>query len=368
MRPVSAPLPSQAILEIDLGAVVGNWRGLSARLAPGSTCAAVVKADAYGLGAAEVAPALAAAGCRDFFVAQIDEGVALRGALPASCRIFVLAGCLPGEAATFVAAGLVPVLNDPGQAETWRDFAAQTGRRLDAALHFDTGMSRLGFCGRDAAALAADPDRLRGIAPVLVMSHLARAEEDADMNRDQLARFGALRQRWPSVPASLANSSGIFLGPSFQFDLARPGAALYGINPLPGRSNPQRETVSLTAPVLQIRDIAPPETVGYGATFRAEGPVRVATIGCGYADGLPRSLSGRGHARFAGKNLPILGRISMDTAAIDAGQAPGLRVGDRVSLIGDGIALDEVAAVAGTIGYTLLTGLGRRFVRAYRRP
>lgn len=364
----SGPRPSQAILEIDLGAVVDNWRSLSARLAPGGACAAVVKADAYGLGAAEVAPSLAAAGCRDFFVAQIDEGLALRPALPPSCRVFVLAGCLPGEAGALAAAGLVPVLNDPGQAQAWRDLAARSGRRLDAALHFDTGMSRLGFSGGDAAALAADPDRLRGIAPVLVMSHLARAEEDCGMNRDQLARFSALRRHWPAVPASLANSSGIFLGNSFQFDLARPGAALYGINPLPGRSNPQRETVSLTAPVLQIRDIAPPETVGYGATFRADGPVRVATIGCGYADGLPRSLSGRGHARFAGRNLRMLGRVSMDTVGIDAGQTPELRVGDRVTLIGDGIALDEVAAAAGTIGYSVLTGLGRRFARVYRHP
>jgi alanine racemase len=366
MDAAGAPRPSQATLEIDLGAVVENWRGLAARLAPGTACGAVVKADAYGLGAARIAPVLAAAGARDFFVAQLEEGLALRPLLPAQARIFVLNGCLPGEAETFTAGGVLPVLNDPGQVATWRSHAGAQGAPLSAALHFDTGMSRLGLSPREADALAAAPDATAGLDIVLVMSHLARAEEDSAMNRDQLARFAALRRRFPSVPASLANSSGIFLGASFHFDLARPGAALYGINPLPGRSNPQREAVSLTAPVLQIRDIAPPETVGYGATFRATRPTRVATIGCGYADGLPRTLSGRGHARFDGRDLPILGRVSMDTIGVDASAADGLRVGDRVLMIGGGIAIDDIAAAADTIGYEILTGLGRRFARAYR--
>jgi alanine racemase len=357
--------PSQATLEIDLGAIVANWRGLAARLAPGAECAAVVKADAYGLGAAAICPALAAAGCRSFFVAQIAEGVAARAVLGPGAEILVLNGCLAGEEEIFAAHGLIPVLNDRGQVALVAAYAARTGRRQRAALHLDTGMSRLGLAPDDARALAAEPGTLRAIDVVLTMSHLARAEEACEMNTEQLARFAQLRTAWPAAPGSLANSSGIFLGPAFHFDLARPGAALYGINPVPGRPNPQRAVVTLTAPVLQIRDIAPPETVGYGATFRAAARMRVATVALGYADGWPRALSGSGIARFAGAELPFLGRVSMDTITLDASGAPALRVGDRVTLMDDRNPVDEVAAAAGTIGYEILTGLGRRFARVH---
>lgn len=359
------PGPSQATLEIDLGAIVANWRSLAARLASGAACAAVVKADAYGLGASAVAPALAAAGCGTFFVAQLDEAVALRQALGQGPDIFVLNGCLPREEEIFQAHALIPVLNDRGQVALLAAQAARTGRRPRAALHLDTGMSRLGLTPGEAERLAGEQDARRAIDFVLVMSHLACAEETCDMNAEQHARFVRLRAAWPDTPASLANSSGIFLGPSFHFDLARPGAALYGINPVPGRPNPQRAVVTLTAPVLQIRDIAPPETVGYGASFRATAPMRVATIALGYADGWPRTLSGRGKASVAGMALPFLGRVSMDTIVIDATCAPALRTGDRVTLLGDDIGVDDVAADAGTIGYEILTGLGRRFARVH---
>lgn len=359
------PGPSQATLEIDLGAIAANWRGLESRLAPGVACAAVVKADAYGLGAAAVAPVLAAAGCRSFFVAQLEEAIVLRRVLGPAPDIFVLNGCLPGEEDIFPAHALIPVLNDRGQVALLAGQAARTGLRPRAALHLDTGMSRLGLTPDEAAGLAEDRDTRRAIDFVLVMSHLARAEEACDMNGEQHRRFALLRAGWSGVPASLANSSGIFLGTSFHFDLARPGAALYGINPVPGRPNPQRAVVTLTAPVLQIRDVAPPETVGYGATFRATTRMRVATIAVGYADGWPRGLSNRGKARFADASLPFLGRVSMDTIVVDATGAPSLRTGDRVTLLGDGLCVDDVAADAGTIGYEILTGLGGRFARVH---
>jgi alanine racemase len=357
--------PSQSILEVDIGAIVANWRALGARLAPGATCAGVVKADAYGLGAAQVAPALARAGCTEFFVAHLEEALNLRPLLPGAASIFVLNGCLPGEEGAFVASDLVPVLNDPGQVGLWAGHARRLSRRLPAALHVDTGMSRLGLTRREAETLAAHASDIAPIDLRLVMSHLARAEEDCEMNGAQRERFAILRAAWPSVRASLANSSGIFLGASFHFHLARPGAALYGINPVPGHPNPQLAVVRLTAPVLQIRDIAPPETIGYGATFQASSTMRVATLACGYADGWPRSLSNSGCVHHDGRMLALLGRVSMDTIVVDATLAPGLRVGDRVELLGAAIGIDQVAESAGTNGYEVLTRLGRRFSRVY---
>jgi alanine racemase len=365
MGAAAAPHPSRSILEIDLRAIVANWRALGARLAQGATCAGVVKADAYGLGAAQVAPALAQAGCTEFFVAHLEEALALRPLLPETAYLHVLNGCLPGEERIFVAAGLVPVLNDPGQVVNWATQARRLGHPLPAALHLDTGMSRLGLTPREAQTLAAQGEASAPIDLRLVMSHLARAEEACAMNGEQLARFAVLRARWPAARASLANSSGIFLGAPFHFDLARPGAALYGINPVPGRPNPQLAVVRLTAPVLQIRDIAPPETIGYGATFQAPAAMRIATLACGYADGWPRSLSNSGTVHHEGLSLPILGRVSMDTIVVDATTAPGLRVGNRVELLGSTIGVDQVADAAGTNGYEVLTRLGRRFSRVY---
>jgi alanine racemase len=360
------PRPSQAMLEIDLAAIVANWRDLKARLRPGADCAGVLKADAYGLGAREVAPALARAGCRCFFVAHLDEAVRVKPVLPVEAELFVLNGVLPGEESEFARSGISPVLNDPDQVHRWTRTAKQAGRPLAAALHVDTGMSRLGLTPAQARALAAQHDALAGIALGYVMSHLARAEEDVDMNAGQLAMFEELREFWPDSAASFANSSGIFLGPRYHFDLARPGAALYGINPQPGRANPQRSVASLSVPVLQIRDIAPPQTVGYGATFRAAAPTRVATIALGYADGWLRSLSGRGHARLGDKMLPFIGRVSMDLVTLDATSAPELNPGDRLELLGARRPVDAVAEEAGTNGYEILTRLGARFARSYR--
>jgi alanine racemase len=364
-----APLPSAAVLTIDLAAVVANHR-LLARLAAPAAVAGVVKADAYGLGAAQVAPALARAGCRDFFVAQLGEALALRPLLPPDATLTVLNGVLAGEEAAFAANALRPALNDLGQVARWAAAARRRGHALEAAIQFDTGMSRLGLSPAEADRLAADPGLASGIDVALVMSHLVVSEElDHPLNRVQLERFAALRRHWPLVRASLANSSGVFLGPEWRFDLVRPGAATYGINPLPGPSsngaNPMQPVATLTAPVLQVRAIDHPESVGYGATHRVGGPTRIATIGCGYADGWLRSLSNRGSAFVGASRVPVVGRVSMDLITLDVTSVPDLAVGDRVELMGPHLPVDDVAEAAGTNGYEVLTRLGTRFHRVY---
>ena len=359
-----------ALLTIDLGAIQENYRRLCAELR-GTDCAAVVKADAYGLGAAEVGPALARAGTASFFVALPCEGLALREALagiePAP-RIFILSGFEAGLAADFRAADLIPVLNSLGQVEAWQQAAKAAGVALPAALHLDSGMNRLGLPPAETARLAAEPARLEGLAPALIMSHLACAEDAGNpKNRAQLELFRAARQTLPQAPASFANSSGIFLGPDFHFDLARPGVALYGVNPTPGRPNPMAQVLRLQARILQIREIDAPETVGYGASFRAAGPTRIATIAAGYADGYLRSLSSRGTAFLDGIATPVVGRVSMDLITLDVTQVPAeaARPGALVDLIQPENGLDRLAAEAGTIGYEILTSLGRRYRRSY---
>lgn len=355
-----------AVLEIDLAAIAENWRRLSARLGAGVSTAAVVKADAYGLGMAAVAPALAAAGCRLFFAATLDEGLALRRLLR-EAEIAVLNGLLPGTGGEFRAARLVPVLNDLAQIAAWRADAGT--RALPAMLHVDTGMSRLGLPPAELARLAAAPEQLAELSLRAVLSHLACAEDAAHpLNAAQLAAFRAARAALPPAPASLAASSGIFLGPDYHFDFVRPGVALYGVNPTPAPANPMRPVVRLKGRILQVRDVDSGATVGYGAAHRMARAGRVATIAVGYADGWLRSLSHRGSAGIAGQRAPVIGRISMDLLTLDVtGIDPALvRPGDFVDLIDDEHGVDAVAAAAGTIGYEILTALGRRYHRVYR--
>jgi alanine racemase len=282
------------ILEIDLAAIAANWRFLKERVAP-AECAAVVKADAYGLGACKVAPALAAAGCRRFFVASLDEGIALRGVLGPACEIAVFNGPFAGAAEEFIEHGLVPVLNDPGQIALWRETIARRGLH-PAMLHIDTGMARLGLSPREFAACA---QTLRELPWRGLLSHLACADEPRHpMNEAQRRHFLAARAALPGAPASLAASSGIFLGPAFHYDFVRPGAALYGINPQPGSPNPMRPVVRLKGRVLQVREIDGGQSVGYGATWKAPAPARLATVAVGYADGWLRSFGERGSGRL----------------------------------------------------------------------
>lgn len=363
--PPAGSARGKATLTIDLAAVAANFRFLASKL-HGARCGAVVKADAYNLGLGDVAPALAAAGCRDFFVADVYEGIALRGLAP-QAAIYVLNGPAAETVAEFEVHRLVPVLNDLGQIARWAAHAkARAWRR--AALHVDTGMSRLGLPPDELDTLAGEPRRLEGIELACVLSHLACADEpDHPLNTGQLEAFRAARARLPAAPASLANSAAIFLGPEYHFDLARPGAALYGLRPLLKGPNPMRATVRLEAPILQVRRVDSPMTVGYGATHRVAARGRVATLPVGYAEGYLRALSNRGSAFISGIRAPVIGRVSMDLITLDVSAVPEslAQPGATVELIGAHYSVDDLAEDAGTIGYEILTSLGRGYLRRY---
>ncbi|WP_173933272.1 alanine racemase [Chelativorans sp. Marseille-P2723] len=353
-----------AILTIDLEAIVENWRLLSARLGE-AACGAVVKADAYGLGACRVAAALEAAGCRSFFVALLDEGVALRKALSAGSRIFVLNGTPQGMEGDFIAARLIPVVNTLGELAAWQERARAAGCFLPVALQVDSGMSRLGLAPSDAEKIWNDPSLLDGLSIELVMSHLACADEPGHpANEAQRKNFERLRAVLPAAPASLANSSGIFLGAPYHYEVARPGAALYGINPTSSCENPMRPVIRLSARVIQIRDIPEDTAIGYGQAAMTQRASRLATISLGYADGWPRNAAAA--AFYQGVRLPFAGRVSMDSIILDITDgARQPREGDMVDLICEEQKVDDVARAAGTIGYEILTRLGRRFHRRY---
>lgn len=358
-----------ARLTIDLNAVEANWRTMKA-LSGDTECGAAVKADAYGTGMAAVAPRLAEAGCRHFFVADANEGAALRALLP-EANIYVLNGAFDGALGTLVSHRLVPVLNALEQLRAWR----QAGDGRPAALHIDTGMNRLGLTPEEAAAVAAE----KPISPVLVMSHFACADSpDHPLNARQIESFAAVRRLFPESAASLANSAGIHLGAPARFDLTRPGIALYGGEAVNGRPNPMRPVATAESRILMTRQVAAGETVSYGAAHRLARDSRIAVCGIGYADGYHRALSGAGvplrkavpagaEAAIAGHRVPLLGRVTMDLVMFDVTDLPDDlgRAGDWVELFGPTVPLDETAHAAGTIGYELLTSLGRRYVRSY---
>lgn len=366
--PAAVPGTAFAVLDIDLDAIVANWRLLADRLArSGAACAGVVKADAYGLGAGRVGPALAAAGCGTFFVATPDEGVALRNLLPAA-EIHVLGGLAAGSEAAFLEHRLVPVLNDLAQVERWGTVARDRAD-MPCDLHVDTGMARLGLEAGEVERLAGNPDLLARLRPAYLMSHLACADTpDHPMNEAQREAFLAIRRRFPAMRASFANSGGVFLGRAYHFDLARPGIALYGGAPQEGPANPMHPVVRLRARILQVRAALPGMTVGYGATHRVQAPGRIATVALGYADGYRRALSDRGSARVAGVTVPVIGRVSMDLVTLDVSTVPEALAGpgDWVEMLGPDLDADAVAGAAGTISYEILTGLGRRFHRTYK--
>ncbi len=365
-RPPRALARAGAVLEIDLAAIAENWRRIAARLGPRTRCAAVVKADAYGLGMARVAPHLTGAGCTLFFVATIDEGIALRRYLP-DVEIAVLDGLLPGTGGEFRRANLIPVLNALDEIAAWRNGAGTRG--LPAMIHVDTGMSRLGLTRQDLAVIARSPEMLAGLTLRAILSHLACAEDAAHPhNAAQLSSFRAALAQLPPAPAGLAAGSGVFLGADYHFDFVRPGAALYGVNPLASGPNPMAQVIRLKGRILQVRDVDRGETVGYGAAHRMDRPGRIATVAVGYADGWLRSASHRGSAGIAGRRVPLVGRISMDLMTFDVtGIDPALaRAGSFLDLIDDSHGVDAVAAAAGTIGYEILTALGRRYHRLYR--
>ncbi|GAN68716.1 alanine racemase [Acetobacter orleanensis] len=363
-------------LLINLAAIAENYARLCARVGS-AECGAAVKANAYGLGLKNVGQTLYEAGCRTFFVAHLAEGAALRPLIGQDSRIFVLHGPPPGTANACLTHHLVPVLNSLQQVQEWQTLAHAQGRPLAAALQVDSGMSRFGLTEAEVDYLATQPQALAGIQVALVMSHLGCADTpDHPLNHQQLATFITLKNRLPAAPASLAASSGIFLGPDWHFDLVRPGAALYGIAPTAGQPNPLRATIRLQARVIQTRQVPAGACVGYGAAFTAQHQTPIALLGIGYGDGFPRRLGQRGFVicpDWPDIKLPIIGRISMDSLAVDltpllAAGAPPPPTGAVFDLIGPHMPLDEVAHLADTIGYELLTDLGTRYHRLHYDP
>ena len=359
------------VLTIDLDAICANWRKLEKTAVP-AECSAVIKADAYGCGLEPVARALALAGCKTFFVATLDEARAARAALP-SAALYVLGGFIQNTGDAYAKIDARPVIGDLNELAEWDVFCRRTGWAVGTAIHIDTGMNRLGLTLADAQGIiprinAGD----HGIS--LVMSHLACAESlNHPLNARQLATFREIASLFSGVPASLSNSSGIFLGSPFQFDLVRPGAALYGVNPTPEADNPMQGVVELKARVAQIRDVERGESVGYGATWTARRPTRLAIVSAGYADGYFRAGGSNDGTRgaevvVAGKRCPIAGRISMDLMAVDVTdlEKNAVRRGHMVTLIGEGITVDELAHHFGTIGYEVLISLGPRYARVYK--
>ncbi len=343
-------------LSVDLMAIVGNYRRLIAQ-AKTAEVAAVVKADGYGLGAKPIAMALAAAGCKTFFVAHAEEGADLRSAI-ADKTLYVLHGYTPANKAAFAEHKLSPVLSSISQLSDW----LKSGLRAGCALHLDTGMSRLGLSEADLKTVEG------AVQPELVISHLASSDDpEHEKNEQQLARFKALAKRFPGTRLSLAASGGCFLRPEYAFDLVRPGIALYGGNPRKSGENPMRGTVTLAAPLLQVRSIDRGDTVGYGATYSASGPRRLGIAAIGYADGLLRTLSNRGFGVIAGVKCPIVGRVSMDLVTLDVTEVPepSARAGAAVEFIGPNQTVDELAAAAGTMPYEIYTRLGDRITRQY---
>ena len=359
------------VLTVDLDAIVANWRKLEKTAVP-AECSAVIKANAYGCGAEPVARALAAAGCKTFFVATLEEARAVRAAVPSS-PIYVLNGFFQNCGEAYAKIDARPVIGDLNELAEWDVFCRRTGWTGGAAIHIDTGMNRLGLTLTEAQGIvprinAGD----HGIT--LVMSHLACAETlNHPLNAKQLATFREIASLYSGVPASLANSSGIFLGAPFQFDMVRPGAALYGVNPTPEADNPMQPVVDLKARIVQTRNVERGEGVGYGGTWTARRPTKLAIVSTGYADGYFRAASSNDGTRgaevvVAGKRCPIAGRVSMDLIAVDVTDLPNnaARRGHLVTLIGEGITVDELAHHFGSIGYEVLTSLSRRHARIYK--
>jgi alanine racemase len=359
------------ILTIDLGAIEANWKKLRGMAIP-TECAAVVKADAYGCGIEPVTALLHHAGCTTFFVADLSEGKRVRRIAPEAI-VYILGGLPPGTAPVFAEHALRPVIGSSAELAEWDSFVSASHWQGGFALHVDTGMNRLGITIEEATALAPRiKSENHGI--MLLMSHFVASEiHEHPRNNEQMLAFREIRSLYRGVPASISNSSGVFLGSSAHLDLVRPGVALYGVNPIPGKPNPMRPVVHLQARIILTREVAFGDTVGYDANWTARRPSRIAIIAVGYADGYFRMASGTdqkagGIVLAAGRRCPIVGRISMDLIAVDVTDLPGsaVRRGDYVTLIGEGFDVDALAEQFDTNGYEVLTSLGRRYARIYK--
>ncbi|MEO0443551.1 MAG: alanine racemase [Pseudomonadota bacterium] len=360
--------PSTGLLTINLSAIANNWQRLNEALGPKVDCAAVVKANAYGLGVVPVARALYARGCRHFFVASLDEAVELRSCLDTSVPIFVFGGLVHGLGTEWQNDNLIPVLCDIVHIEQWLNYCQQHHQQLPCIIKIDTGMHRLGVLPNELIDFVHRLPASSALSVVYLLSHLACADEpEHPQNTLQLDRFRQVTQALSahrlSPSLSLANSSGIFLGEDYHFDLARPGAALYGVNPTPGKANPMEPVVTLELPVMQCRNIAAGESVGYGATYTAEKPTRLATVFGGYGDGLFRCLSNLGQAYCAEQLVSLVGRVSMDSMVFDIGNLS--EDPKTLQFLNARQDVNQVAKHANTIAYEVLTNLGQRYRRRY---
>jgi alanine racemase len=360
---------SQCVLEIDLSKIRANYKILS-NIADKSKVAAVVKADAYGLGADKVSKTLIAQGCAHFFVSSVSEAINLRNNVGEAANIFVLNGVFYNDIDEFAIHNLTPVLNHLKQVELWVDYTKKLGRKLPCSLHFDTGMCRLGMSSADIITLVNKPEILQNLKLEYIISHLSAAEEQNNpYNIEQLERFKGYLQYFPGIKASLSNSSGILLGRGYHFDLVRPGASIYGINPNPLSPNIMHNAVKLSVPIIQLQKLPVNSYVGYNTTFTTSRNTIAATLPIGYADGYFRRFSNCGIASIAGHLAPVIGRVSMDLITIDVTDIPEREIflGQMVELINDYFTIDKIAGIVGTNGYEILTSFNSsRFIRIYK--
>lgn len=374
-----APLPSflkalptstYSCLAVNLDKVASNYRQLQG-IAKSAECAAVLKANGYGMGAVPMGIRLYREGCRSFFVAFADEGVALREAFVDrgwQADIYILNGFFPGSEGVYADFHLIPALTDLGQVARWQAFCHMAGKKLPAALHVDTGMTRTGLPSKEYMTLASQPELLAGMELKLVLSQMVYShDENMTFSLQQRQRFDQAIRHMPKMKASLAKSGVIFLGEEFHYNMVRPGIALHGVNATNGKTNSLQESMELWARIYQIQDVVVGQSIGYSQTFVAASARRVATIGIGYADGYPWALSNKGYIDIAGFKAPILGRISMDVMTVDVTDIPEsyLRMGGWVRVIGGEVSVDTIAKLAGTVPYEILLRMGQRFRRVY---
>ncbi len=360
----SSSVHAGATLTIDLRSIAANYQILLKKLG-GVEAGAVVKANAYGLGVKEISSTLVNEGCKTFFVASIDEGVELRQFLPHP-EICILNGLNPSSKIIFKKYNLIPVLNSLSEIKEWKDFC--NGISLPCCIHVDTGMHRLGLSESELKKIKEKPEVIKNLKILYVMSHLASADDpNSQLNHGQLLKFKKIRKILPMGKASFAASSGIFLNKNFHFDIARPGIAIYGVNPTPNEKNPMFPVITLKARIVQVRIAKKNETVGYGGTYRTTNKTRIATVAIGYADGFSRFLSNNTFGYIENKKVPLIGRISMDLITFNVTSIPEnvSLIGQWIELIGKHHTVDQIANEVGTIGHEILTSLGQRFHRVY---
>lgn len=349
-----------ATLTIDLDALAANYALFREKVGAACEVAGVVKADGYGTGMLQATKKLSQAGCKTFFVATPGEGIALRAAQPAA-RIGILGGLYPDAGDAYREHNLIPVIGSLDE--------LARAKNHEVILHFDTGMNRLGFSPREIEILLNDKKRLDRVNVSAIISHFVAADEKGHaLTGRQYNDFHAIAAHFPDAQKSLSNSSGAFRDKKYHFDMIRPGMALYGLNPTPETKNPMKPVVKLDARVLQTRTVKKGESAGYNAGYEFEQDSVIATAALGYADGFLRSLTNKGNLYWEGRPLPIRGRVSMDLTIVDLSHLPEKQrpdAGDFLEVLGEHQGADDLASAAGTIGYEILTALGRRYERRY---